>query len=85
MKPLINGKKSAIKFDRKCKNAEDWCHQKTYYKLRNREGGYSVIVTDQSFLSNLFSLAPPQLFFSINCTRNRLLRVSFIALFDFII
>ena len=30
-------------------------------------GGYSVLVSDQSFLSNLFSLAPPQLFFSINC------------------
>ena len=54
-----------------------------YYKLRNG-GGYSVFVNYQSFLSNLFSLAP-QLFFSINCTRNRLLGVSFIALFDFII
>ena len=56
-----------------------------YYKLRNR-GGYSVLVNYQSFLSNLFSLAPPpQLFFSINSIRNRLLRVSFIELFDFII
>ena len=50
------------------------------------EEGYSVLVNYQSFLSNLFSLAPPsQLFFSINYTRNRLLRVSFIELFDFII
>ena len=48
-------------------------------------GGYSVLVNYQSFLSNLFSLAPSQLFFSINCIRNRLLRVSFIELFDFII
>ena len=47
-------------------------------------GGYSVLVNYQSFLSNLFSLAP-QLFFSINCIRNWLLCVSFIELFDFII
>ena len=51
------------------------------------EGGYSVLRNYQSFLSNLFSLAPPppHLFFSLNCIRNRLLRVSFIELFDFII
>ena len=48
-------------------------------------GGYLVLVNYQSFLSNLFSLAPPQLFFSISCIRNRLLRVSFIELLDFII
>ena len=48
-------------------------------------GGYSVLVNYQSFLSNLFSLAPLQLFFSINCIRNRLLRVSFIEVFDFTI
>ena len=49
-------------------------------------GGYSVLVNYQSFFSNLFSFAPPtKLFFSINCIRNRLLRVSFIELFDFII
>ena len=49
-------------------------------------GGYSVLFNSQSFFSNLFSLAPPpQLFFSIICIRNRLLRVSFIELFDFII
>ena len=48
-------------------------------------GGYSVLVNYQSFLSNLLSLAPPQLNFSINCIRNRLLRVRFIELFDFII
>ena len=85
MKTLKNGKKQAIKFDRKHKNAKHRCHQQIYYKLRNRGGGYSVLVNYQSFLSNLFSLAPPQLFFSINCIRNRLLRVSFIEVFDFII
>ena len=53
--------------------------------LEIRGGGYSVLVNYQSFLPNFFSLAPPQLFFSINCIRNRLLRVSFIGLFDFII
>ena len=50
-------------------------------------GVYSVLVNYQSFLSNLFSLAPPppQLFFSTNYIQNRLLRVSFIEVFDFII
>ena len=49
--------------------------------IRNK-GGYSVLVDYQSFLSNLFSLAPPpRLFFSISCGRNRLLHV----LNDFII
>ena len=62
MKPLINGKKQVIKFDRKCKNAEHRCHQQIYYKLRNR-GGYSVFVNYQSFLSNLFSWAPPPIIF----------------------
>ena len=33
------------------------------------EGGFSVLVNYQSFLSNLFSL-DPQLFLSINCRRN---------------
>ena len=47
-------------------------------------GGYSVLVNYQSLLSNLFSLAP-QSFFSINCIRNRLRRVSFIQVLDFII
>ena len=32
--------------------------------------GYPVLVNYQSFLSNLLSLAPPQLFFCINCRRN---------------
>ena len=31
-----NGKKQAIKFDRKCKNAKHRCHQQIYYKLKNR-------------------------------------------------
>ena len=48
--------------------------------------GYSVLVDYESFLSNFFSLAPPpQLFFSINCIRNKLVHVSFVELFDFII
>ena len=88
MKTLKNGKKLATKFDRKCKNAKHRCHQQIYYKLRNSRGGggFSVLVNYQSFLSSLFSFAPfPELFFSINCIRNRLLRVSFIELFDFII
>ena len=38
MKTLKNGKKQAIKFDRKCKNAKHRCHQQTYYKLRNVAG-----------------------------------------------
>ena len=72
--------------DRKSKNAKHRCHQQIYYKLRNTGGGgYSVLVNHQSFLSNLFSLATPRLFYSINCIQNRLLRVSFIELFDFII
>ena len=40
-------------------------------------GGYSVLVNYQSFLPNLFLLAP-KLFFFINCRRNRLLHVSFL-------
>ena len=65
MKTLINGKKQAIKFDRKCKNAEHRWDQQIYYKLRNRGGGggCSVFVNYQSFLSNLFSLAPPPIIF----------------------
>ena len=60
------------------KNAKHRGHQQIYYKLIYRGGGgCSVLVNYESFLSNLFSLAP-QLFFSINCIRNRLLRVSFI-------
>ena len=46
------------------------------YKVRNRGEGYSVLVNYQLFLSNLFSLASPKLFFFINCGRNKLLRVS---------
>ena len=84
MKTLKNGQKCAIKFDRKCKNAKHRCHQQIYYKLMNTKEGYSVLVNYQ-FLSNFFSVTPPQLFFSINYIRNRLLGVSFIELFDFII
>ena len=87
MKTLKNDQKLAIKFDRKCKNAKRRCHQQIHYKLRNwGVGSYSVLVNNQSLFSNLFSLAPPpRLFFSMNCIRNRFLRVSFIKLFDFII
>ena len=55
-----------------------------YYKLRNRGRGaiqYQLITNRFSQISSL----APQLFFSINCIRNRLLCVSFIELFDFII
>ena len=41
-------------------------------------GEYSVLVNYPSLLSNIFPLAPPQLFFCIKYKRNRLLRVSFI-------
>ena len=51
--------------DRKCKNAKHRCHQQIYYKLRNRGGGYSVFVNYQSFLSNLFSLAPYEIDYSV--------------------
>ena len=80
MKTLKNCQKYAIKFDRKFKNAKHRRHQQIYFKLRNKGGLFSIV--NYQFLSNLFSLAPPQLFFSINCIRNRLLRVSFIELFD---
>ena len=56
MKTLKNGKKSAIKFDRKCKNARHRCHQQIYYKLRNRGEGYSVLV------KSLFISPPPIIF-----------------------
>ena len=52
------------------------------------EGGYSVLVGYQSLLSIIFPSAPPQktiFFFCIKYTRNRLLRVSFIELQDFMI
>ena len=62
----------------------NWCHQQIYYKLRNR-GGYSALVNYQ-FLSNFFPLSPlTPIIFSINCIRNRLLRISFIELFHCII
>ena len=80
MKTLKTGQKYGIEFDRKSKNAKHRCHQQIYYKLKNRRG-YFVLVNYQSFLLILFLSAPPhQLFFSINCRRNRLLRVSFIEL-----
>ena len=44
----------------------------------SRGGGYSALVNYQSLLSNIFPLAPPQLFFSVKYRRNRLLHVSFI-------
>ena len=42
------------------------------------EEGYSVLVNYPSLFSNIYPLAPPQLFFFINYKRNWLLRVSFI-------
>ena len=41
-------------------------------------GGYSVLVNYQSLRSNIFPLAPLQLFFIIKYRQNRLLLVSFI-------
>ena len=45
--------RTAIKFDRKCKNAEHRCHQQIYYKLRIRGGGggggYSGFVNSNHF------------------------------------
>ena len=52
----------------------------------NLEIGWAIqykLITNH--FSQISSLAPPQLFFSISCIRNRLLRVSFIELFDFMI
>ena len=43
-----------------------------------RGEGYVVLVNHQSLLSNIFPLAPPQLFFFIKYKQNRLLSVSFI-------
>ena len=66
MKTLKNGRKKAIKFDRKCKNAKHKCHQQIYYKLRNSGGGggkgYLVLVNYQSLPSNPFSLPPAIIF-----------------------
>ena len=56
------------------------------YTINLGMGGYLVLLNYQSFLSNFFLLAPPpQLFFFINCRRNRLLHVSFIELYDFVL
>ena len=33
--------------------------QQVYYKLRNKGGGYSVLVNYQLLLSNIFPLPPP--------------------------
>ena len=84
---MVKNKQLNLIATHKCKNSKHRCHQQIYYKLRNSGGGgFSVLVNYQSFLSSLFLLAPsPELFFSINCIPNRLLRVSFIELFDFII
>ena len=53
--------------------------------IGGREGGlFSISYLPIISLKSVF-ISPPQLFFSINCIRNRLLRVSFVELFDFII
>ena len=62
----------------------DVINKYTLNLIRNK-GGYSVLVNYQSFRSNLFSLAPPPIIFSLSCGRNRLLHVSFIELCDFMI
>ena len=62
MKTLKNGQKQAMKFDRLSKNAKHRFYQQTFYKLRNREGGSSVLVNYQSFVSKMFPLAPPSIF-----------------------
>ena len=64
MKTLKNGQKYEIKFDQKCKNAKHRCYQQIYYKVRNRWGGYSVLINYQ-FLLNFFSSAPPHNYFSL--------------------
>ena len=45
------------------KNAKHRFHQQIYYKLRNKERGYSLLVTYQSLLINIFPLAPHQIIF----------------------
>ena len=49
-------------------------------EIKERGGGYLVLINYQSFLSDLFPLTSPspQLFSFIKNRRNRLLRVSFI-------
>ena len=69
-------KNKPIRFDRLSKNAK-------YRFIINSEkktgGVLTVLVNYQSLLSNIFPLAPPQLFFFIKYRRNRLLQVSFIV------
>ena len=81
---------SPFSANRRCsRSVGSWsvCRGQLSWTLRNRGGGgYSVLFNYQSFLSNLFSLAPsPLLFFSISCGQNRLLDVNFIELRNFII
>ena len=47
--------------------------------------GYLALVNYQSLVSKIFPSAPPHLFFSIKYTQNRLLSVSFLELYDFMI
>ena len=63
MKTLKNGQKYAIKFDRKCKNAKHRCHQQIYYKLRNRGGGYSVLVNYQVISLKFLFISPLPIIF----------------------
>ena len=63
IKTLKNAEKQTLKFDRQCKNAKHRLYQQIYYKLRNKGDGYLVLVNYQSLPSNIFPLAPPQLFF----------------------
>ena len=86
---MAKGQKQAITFDRYCKNAKHRFHQQTYsyYKLRNGgvEWGYLVVINYQSLVSNFFPLAPPPFIFLYKDRRNRLLCVSFLELYDFMI
>ena len=54
------------------------------YRIGGGGGLFSICQLPIISLKPLF-ISLPQLFFSMNCIQNRLLRVSFIALFDFII
>ena len=64
-KNFKNGQKQAFKFDSYCKNAKHTFHQQIYHKLRNRRGGYVVVVNYQSLVSNFFPLAAsPPIYFS---------------------
>ena len=63
---------------------EEISNKSSVLRILKADGGQTESVTPIISLKSLF-ISPPQLFFSINWIRNRLLRVSFIGLFDAII